>query len=39
MADAKRLFEQGLSDNPNIDPCKSGTPENEMEIPESYDWR
>ena len=39
MSEAKRLFEQGLSDNPNIDPCKSGQPDNEVEIPESYDWR
>ena len=39
MSEAKRLFEQGLADNPNIDPCKSGSPETEMEVPDSYDWR
>jgi len=37
--EAKRLFEQGLADNPNIDPCKSNAAEVEVEIPESYDWR
>ena len=31
MLDAKKLFEQGLSDNPNMDPCKSNQPENEIE--------
>jgi len=39
MMEAKRLFEQGLSDQPNIDPCKSNQAENAVEIPESYDWR
>ena len=39
MSEAKRLFEQGLADNPNIDPCKSGSAETEMEVPDSYDWR
>lgn len=39
MADAKRLFEQGLSDNPQINSCKSGKAENAVEIPDSYDWR
>jgi hypothetical protein len=39
MSEAKRLFEQGLADNPNIDPCKSGQVETEEEIPESFDWR
>lgn len=27
----------GLTDNPNIESCKTGT--QDMEIPESYDWR
>ena len=39
MSEAKRLFEQGLADNPNIDPCKSGQVEDDQEIPESFDWR
>lgn len=38
IADAKLLFEQGLSDTQNIEACRSGT-NKEMTIPESYDWR
>ena len=38
IADAKKLFETGLSDNPNVEPCKSGQ-NMEMVIPDSYDWR
>ena len=38
IADAKKLFEQGLSDNPNLDACKSKGNKN-LEIPESFDWR
>jgi len=38
VSDAKKLFETGLSDVPNIEPCKSGQQEG-VEIPESYDWR
>ena len=37
ISDAKKLFETGLSDNPNIEACKSS--QVDMEIPESYDWR
>lgn len=37
ISDAKKLFEQGLSDTQNIVPCK--TSESEMIIPESFDWR
>ncbi len=37
ITDAKKLFEQGLSDTQNIVPCKSS--EQEVIIPESYDWR
>ena len=39
VADAKKLFETGLSDaNNNINDCKSKTDET-MEIPEKFDWR
>jgi len=38
IADAKRLFESGLSDTPNMDNCRSAQNE-ELEIPETYDWR
>uniref|UniRef100_A0A7S3I4I9 Peptidase C1A papain C-terminal domain-containing protein n=1 Tax=Favella ehrenbergii TaxID=182087 RepID=A0A7S3I4I9_9SPIT len=38
ISDAKKLFETGLSDVPQIDPCKSSKDE-EMVIPESFDWR
>jgi hypothetical protein len=38
IADAKVLFEQGLSDTQNIEACRSAT-NKEMSIPESYDWR
>ena len=38
ISDAKKLFETGLSDNPNMEPCKSGQSMG-VEIPESYDWR
>lgn len=38
IADAKKHFDTGLADNPNIEPCKSSQ-NTEMPIPESYDWR
>ena len=38
IADAKKLFEQGLTDVNTINDCKSKTDET-MEIPEKYDWR
>ena len=38
ISDAKKLFETGLSDVPQIDPCKSAE-DKEIIIPESYDWR
>lgn len=38
IADAKKLFEVGLSDNPKIEQCRSGQ-NLEMVVPESYDWR
>ena len=38
IADTKKLFETGLSDNPNVEPCKSGQNEG-MVIPDAYDWR
>lgn len=38
IADSKVLFETGLSDNPNIEPCKSAA-NPELIVPESYDWR
>jgi hypothetical protein len=37
IADAKKLFETGLSDANNIETCKST--HTMMELPESYDWR
>jgi hypothetical protein len=38
IADAKQLFEQGLSDTQNIEQCRSGTV-TDKPVPESYDWR
>ena len=38
IADAKKLFEQGLSDSNTINDCKSKTDES-MKIPEKFDWR
>jgi len=37
ISDTKKLFETGLSDNPNIEACKSS--QNELMVPESFDWR
>ena len=37
IADAKKLFETGLSDAQNIEPCKSA--QSEVIIPDSFDWR
>lgn len=38
ISDSKKLFEIGLSDNPNLENCRSAG-NLEMVIPESYDWR
>ena len=38
IADAKKLFEQGLSDDPNLQQCKSKN-RMDIEIPESWDFR
>jgi hypothetical protein len=38
MLNAKTLFQNSLSDTPNLAPCKSKEDE-EMIIPERYDWR
>lgn len=38
ISEAKKLFETGLSDNSNLDSCKSGENQ-DLIIPESFDWR
>jgi len=38
IADAKKYFDQGLSDTQAIEPCRS-MQNKEMAIPEAYDWR
>ena len=38
IADAKTLFDQGLSDTQSIEPCRSGT-KDDVAIPDTYDWR
>jgi len=38
IAEAKVLFDQGLSDTQNIESCRSNS-NKELEVPETYDWR
>jgi len=38
ISETKKLFEVGLSDNPNIEACRSSQNE-DLIIPESFDWR
>lgn len=37
IADAKKLFETGISDNPNLEVCKSSS--QDINIPDNFDWR
>ena len=38
IADAKKYFEQGLSDTQDVQPCRS-MQSKDMPIPEAFDWR